>query len=140
MATGPQNIFNQQQSPLTPGRVITKVKRYVSPSGQVVELRWVTITIQDNQGIWRTEETMEVVPPLRDGSVVNEANYDKLQECVICLAVTVQAYQCPKCRQWVCMVCTAEVIVQSKVVLFCENCAWKIKYPRLSGLHKLIWG
>ena len=138
MNTGQQNIFNQQQLQITPGRFITKVKRYVSPSGQVVELRWVTITVQDGPGRWRTEEITEVVPPLRDGCVVNEKNFDNLQECVICLGITVQAYQCPKCHQWVCMVCAEKVKGQSEDV--CINCAWKIKYPNLSKIHNLIWG
>jgi len=139
MAIGQQNAFNQQLS-LTPGRVITKVKRYTSPSGKVVELRWVTITVQDDQGIWRTEESIEAVPPLDDGSVLNEDNYGKLCECTICRSITVQGHQCPRCCQLTCMVCTDKLTLQDKVIRACVNCVWEVKHPGLSMLQKIVWG
>ena len=139
MNGGSQNSFSQQWS-LTPGRVIRKIKRHIMPSGKIVELQWISTTIRDNQGVWHTEEVIEMVPPPEDGSVVTESNYENLKECTRCLAATIEPYQCPKCCRWVCMVCTEDdVPVQGQLIRACKDCAWKIKHPYLSSLNRLIW-
>jgi hypothetical protein len=135
MTTGSQNTFSQPQLSLTPGRIITKIKRYNLPSGKVHEIRKVITTVQDNQGIWRTEEFTDA-DSLDDGSILTEKNGDKLHDCIICGGSTVQEYQCPECCEWVHMTCTEE----HKDRRICKNCAWQLKHPNLNRLHKFIWG
>jgi len=140
MNTGQQNIFNQQQSPLTPGRIITKVKRYVSPTGQVTELRWVTITIQDKQGIWRTEENIEVVPPLADGTTPQDL--DKIRECLRCRCLIHEKnYRiCPLCGLGFCLPCTKVIETEKQQIRVCVDCARNNRHPLLSLARKVVWG
>jgi hypothetical protein len=134
-----QNSFNQCS--LTPGRVITKVRRYTSPSGQVVELQWVTVTIQDSQGIWRTEEVIELKRPLDDG--ITPTDCDQIRECVRCLSLIhiMNAYRCPSCSQCYCLPCTEIIGADGKEIRVCAACAKEAKTPAvLNLLRKVIWG
>lgn len=140
MNAGSQNLFNQQ-SPLAPGRIITKVKRYVSPTGQVVELQWVTITVQDNQGIFRTEEIIEVVPPLQDSITPNDC--DEIRECFRCKSLIhiSNAYICPSCSQCNCLPCTVNFEVEGKQIRICVTCAKEVRTPLfLRIIKKAVWG
>lgn len=144
-----QNSINQQWS-LTPGRAIKKIQRHTLPSGKVVELQWISITFRDNQGIWRTEETVQLVPPTQDGSVVMEDNFKNLNECSICQSVTVSPYQCPECSRIVDLLCTKKTIikekdenqhVKEKEVRLCLICAKETRLPKfLKTLRDTIWG
>jgi hypothetical protein len=141
MNNGMQNIFNQQQSPLTPGRVITKIKRYTSPSGQVSEMQCVTVTLQDNQGIWRTEEVVELKRPLDDGITVTDC--DQIRECVRCKSLihVVNSYLCPSCSLCYCLPCTENIKTEDQKVRVCANCAKEARTPAfINLLHKVIWG
>jgi len=142
-----QNPFSQQPLPLTPGRIITKVKRYVSPTGQVGELRWMTITVQDNQGIFRTEETIEVVPPLADGTTPQDS--DKIRECFRCQSLIHEKnYRvCPLCGLGFGLPCTTviktesqEVKTESREVRVCVFCAKNIRHPFLQAAKRILWG
>jgi hypothetical protein len=138
-----QNIFSSQQSLLTPGRVITKIKRYTSPSGQIVELQWVTVTLQDNNGIWRTEEVVELKRPLDDG--ITPTDCDQIRECVRCQSLIhiMNAYRCPICSLCYCLPCTENIRVegQDREIRVCVNCAKEARTPALINLfRKVIWG
>ena len=140
MTTGFQNPYNQQPLPLTPGRVITKVKRYVSPTGQVVELRWATITVLDNQGVFRTEETIEVVPPLADGTTPQDS--DKIRECSRCQCLIHEKnYRvCPLCGLGFGLPCTTVIKTESQEVRVCIYCAKNIRHPFLQAAKRILWG
>lgn len=139
MITGQQNMFNQPPL-LTPGRVTTKVKRHTFPTGRIIELRWVTTTLRDDHGTWRTEETIEAKPPLDDGAVLTEENYHKLQECTFCRNITVESIRCPRCFQWSCYTCCAnEIEYIDENIKVCAECARQIEHPFLSRLSKIIW-
>jgi hypothetical protein len=140
MNGGQQNSLNQQWS-LTPGRVIRKIKRHTMPSGKVVELQWVSTTIRDNQGVWHSEETIEMVPPSEDGSVVTETNYENLNECTRCLSVTVEPYRCPECCKTYCLPCTEKIMIEEMEVRVCVDCAKEARTPVfLKILKNMIWG
>ena len=140
MFINPQNTFNQPSSPLTPGRVIRKLRRLVFPSGKVIELRWSIVTMRDDQGIWQTAETFEVHPPPEDGSVVTEENCHKLQECHLCGGITIRSYECPKCRLLYCLDCTKEVSKKAINNRYCRECAKAVKHPILNSIRKKLSG
>jgi len=138
MTTDPQNLFNPQQSPLTPGRVITKVKRYVSPTGQVVELGWLTTTLRDQQGIWHTEETVEVDPPLADGTTPSDCS--SIRECSRCRSLITRSCCCKSCRLIFCEPCTVEIETEGQKARVCLECAESIRHPFWRLAKKFIWG
>jgi hypothetical protein len=140
MTISSQNLFNQQQPSLTPGRIITKVKRYVSPTGQVVEQRWVTITAQDNQGIFRTEDAIEVLPPLADGTTPEDS--DKIRECFRCRCLIHEKnhHICPLCGLGFCLAYTIATEIEGEKVRLCVDCAKNIRHPFLQAAKRILWG
>ena len=140
MGTSSQNSFNQQQPLLTPGRVINKVKRYVSPFGQVVEIRRATITVQDDQGIFRTEKLVEVVPPLADGTMPEDPGL--IRCCFRCFSLihVENSYTCPSCGLVFCLPDTAVVDIEGQKVRVCAECAKSIRSPWLQLAKKFLWG
>ena len=140
MTIGSQNSFNHQQLSLTPGRVITKVKRYTSPSGQILELQCITTTIQD-QGIWRTEETTEPSRPLDDGTTPNDCS--EIRECLHCQSLihVDNSCICPSCSQCYCLPCTENIRVNDRDIRVCLNCAKQLKTPVfLRFIKNVVWG
>jgi len=141
MNNSTQNIFNQQQSLLTPGRVITEAKQYQSPSGKIVNLQKLTVTVQDNQGIWRTEVIVKVDRPLDDGTTPNDCS--EIRECFCCQSLihVNNSYMCPTCCQCFCLPCTENIKLKDKEVRVCVACAKEAKTPVvLNILRKAIWG
>jgi hypothetical protein len=139
MNTQSQNSYGQQL-PVVPGRVINKVKRYVSPFGQVVEIRWSTITVQDDQGIFRTEEVLEVVPPLADGTMPEDPGL--IRCCFRCFSLihVNNSYNCPSCGLVVCLPCTGIIGTEGQKVRVCAECAKSIRSPWLQLAKKFLWG
>jgi len=141
MTADPHNLFSEQQSSLTPGRIIAKTERYQSPTGQVVQLRRITSTLRDDQGIWRTEQTVEIDPPLADGLTPGSSN--DIRECFRCLSLihVHNSHTCPGCCQCYCLPCTEIVKVEDREIKYCKNCAKEAQTPKfLKVAKKLCYG
>lgn len=125
---------------LTPGRVVTHVERFYLPSGRCRELRKTIVTVQDPNGIFRTEEIVEVVPPL-DCSCIPDQMHDCV-ECVGCGAVVCASQHsatCPECGNVHCAACLRIVTVQGQEIRLCEKCGKKLTTHPLIRFIKGIW-
>lgn len=123
------------------GRVIETTMRYHTPSGQVRELRKRVITIQDQQGIFRTDELIEVVPPLVCSCVPEHLS--DLAECSRCLSITCaskHSQTCPLCGRPHCSACLTRLETEEGIIVACVTCAEQVKKPLRTSLKKLIWG
>jgi len=140
MATNFQNPFNQQPISLTPGRAITRREVYCAPlTNRVVELRWITITVED-QGIYKTEDIKEVVPSLDDGTVPESVT--QIRECWRCFSLVTNSYLCPRCGREFCLACTSTLAVdkEGRQMTVCIDCADNIKNPLWHLAKKALWG
>ena len=140
MAFPLQNPFNPQQltSPLS--RAIIECDRYVSPTGQVVDILTVRETCEDASGNCTTNILKKVEPPLADG-IVPESSKD-IRECNRCLSLihVTSSHVCPGCNFTFCRVCAPEVERDEKCVRLCVECAAKSDPSLLNGTNRLIWG
>lgn len=71
---GGQNAGPGQHNPLSPGRIITSEHPVHLPDGSTRVFREVVVTVKDNQGVYRTEETQELAPPLDCGCQPSDEN------------------------------------------------------------------
>jgi hypothetical protein len=143
----PNNPLGQSPLGSTPlGRVIESVEKYWLPSGKFRELRRVTETAQDANGVFRTHEFVEATPPL-DCSCIPIHMAD-VAECSICGAVTCSSRHsmtCPECGRPVCTGCVKEIVVEGKdgsekqVRKVCRNCAATLTTHPLLSLIRRIW-
>ena len=133
--------MNQQFSfNLTPGRVVTHVERYHFPSGQYRELRKIIVTVQDANGIFDTEEIVEVVPPLDCSCIVE--NLRDAVECANCIAIVCASQHsatCPECGNVFCAGCLHVVAVKEHEMRVCEKCGQKLTTHPLIRFIKKIW-
>jgi len=143
-----QNPFQGPGVPLpvmAPGRVIESVERCHLPSGKVRELRKLSCTMQDANGIFRTEELVEVVPPL-DCSCVPHDLHD-ISECTQCgsvMCASKHSGTCPSCGNVFCTACLVDTEVTDadgvkKNSRVCRDCAREMDTPALVKLFRKIW-
>lgn len=124
------------------GRVIQTVERVRFPSGAVREFRLLIITFRDANGLFRTEELREIVPPL-DCSCIPAALADA-SECTNCSAIICSSKHsgtCRTCGRVFCTACASEVEVEGRVVRICRECIAEATTPKIIRfLRKVIWG
>jgi hypothetical protein len=144
MDFGFQNTFGQQMPSFPPGRVITRREIWVAPyTKRVVELRWVTITVE-KQGIYTTEDLREVDPPLDDGTVPESVK--QIRECWRCLSIVSNSHLCRACGKEACLACTTEINQDNQKkgggqkIRVCKDCAASIRNPLLHFAKKSLWG
>lgn len=144
MPTNPNNPLGQSPlGSLAPGRIIESVERYWLPSGRYRELRRSTCTMQDANGIFRTQEFVEAVPAL-DCSCI-PATMNDIAECTLCSAVCCagkHSFTC-RCGAVCCSGCRREVEVldeesgEKKTLVLCKNCEDEL-HP-IRKLIRMIW-
>jgi len=133
--------------PVVPGRVIQSVQRIFLPSGKVRELYKLSLTVQDANGTFRTDELVEHRPP-SDCSCSPRDHHD-VAECVRCGAVVCGRHSgtCQACGRVHCTACITEAEVGDapevkKIVRVCRGCDEEMKIERSPFLKLLrqIWG
>jgi len=124
-----------------PTRIDEHIERHSFPSGQVVEIRRIKITAEDQTGIWRTKELLEVDPPLADGSMPQDIR--DIAECSLCFRLVCASQHvetCPGCGLVCCSSCMTVVEVKENVVRICRNCEAEVRRPHIARiLKKLLW-
>ena len=140
MAFPLQNLFNPQQLASPISRVIIDCDRYVSPSGQVVEIQTICETCEGANGTCTTKTVKKVEPGLADGIVPESSK--EIRECHRCLSLihVKSSHDCPGCNFTFCRVCAPEVERDEKTVRLCVNCAEKSDPSLLKAAKRLIWG
>ena len=78
MFPGNPNPFLQ-----TPGKIVLDIQRKRMPSGQIVEIRTVEVTLMEN-GVLRKEKVREHDPGMADGT---SPDIEDIRECHICLGL-----------------------------------------------------
>jgi hypothetical protein len=103
-----QNTFNQQ-----PGKIVTKVEKFQTQSGQVVEIRQIELSILDNN-LMRKENCFEVDPPLADNRIPESVA--DIRECGNCLRLFHKdnVLVCPVCGRCFCYQCREFITVDGK--------------------------
>ena len=134
------NPFNPQQLASSLSCAIIDCDRYVSPSGQVVDILTVRETCEDASGKCTTNILKKVEPPLADG--VTPESKKEIRECNRCLSLihVTSSHVCPGCNFTFCRVCAPEVERAEKCIRLCVECAEKSDPSLLKVPNKLIWG
>lgn len=125
---------------ITPARVVIHVERFNLPSGRCREFCKTVVTAPDASGVYRTEETVEVTPPL-ECSCIPEDLHDVV-ECTSCAAIvcaTKHAAMCSRCGLVFCVVCLTTVQVDDAPIKLCEACRVQVACHPLIRLLKKIW-
>jgi hypothetical protein len=132
-------MSQQFQYNLTPGQVETHMERYHLPSGRYRELRRTLVTVQDADGLFHTEETVEVIPPLDCSCIVKDLH--DVFECAECQAIVCSNHSatCPECGNVYCAACLKTVTIDGRELRLCEKCAKKLTTHPLIKFLKKIW-
>ncbi len=136
MFSGTNNPFLQ-----TPGKVVMDIKRGRMPSGQVVEIRCVEVTLMEN-GLWRKEKVQEIQPGLADGSTPQRIA--DIRECCICLGLFCKDHirSCPRCGRDYCLLwgCSGQVELPDEgPVIMCAFCAKEANTSFLKRFFQRFW-
>jgi len=120
-------VFPGYQNPFLqpPGKIVLDIQRGRMPSGQIVEIRRVELTILEN-GRWRKEKVFEVDPGMADGTTPQEIGM--IRECHVCLGLFNRdnVRHCPACGRDYCGLreCWGEVRVsEDEKIVACAPCA-----------------
>lgn len=130
----------QFQQNMVPGRVVKRVERYHLPSGRYREFRHVSVTGLDAQGVFRTDDHIEVVPPL-DCSCIPD-NMKDVVECTECLAVVCASKHsatCPECGRVFCSACLNTIEVNDDRKTVCQTCRRDLTVHPVMKLVRKIW-
>ena len=125
---------NQNQ---IPQKRVIKVEKFLTCSGQLVELRWIEGSTFKNSQLIK-EECFEVIPPLADNRIPDSAA--DCRECCVCLKIYHKdnVFVCPLCNRDTCKSpkCRDEITIKDKgEVVVCATCANEAK----TGLVKKLW-
>lgn len=132
MLTNSQNPLNQP-----PKKVVTKVEKFQTEFGQLVELRFIELTVLENN-VLRKEELFEVDPPLSDNRV--PSSIQDIRQCCICLGLYHKdnIRTCPVCGRYFCISPDCRDMIKTEngdEILACAACADEAN----SGLVRKLW-
>jgi hypothetical protein len=132
-------MCQSNQNPIGPpvGKIETRVERFQTGSGQVIEIRWFEKCVMINN-ILTKESFFEVFPPLRDNRIPESVA--DIREC-ICggLYHKDNILTCPICGRYFCHLCKAEIQKEDSKLTICSECAKAAKQGILTRLIRKIW-
>jgi len=133
MPVNPQNPLGQP-----PGKIVTRVEKFQTLSGQLVLIRWMEVSVMDS-GVLRKEETFEVLPPLADGRIPDRIA--DIRECCIRLGLYhhENVSSCPVCGRHFCRICAGLIKVKESETLACKVCADEASAGFLRRVFKYFW-
>ena len=124
-----------------PGKIILDIQRKRMPSGQIVEIRTVEITLMEN-GLWRKEKVREVDPPMADGTTPDHVR--EIHECHVCLGLFHRSNvrRCQACGRDSCIFreCWGEVEgPEDEQIVVCAPCAKENNTPLWERISRKFW-
>jgi hypothetical protein len=134
-------VHNQNLGGQVLSKVVTKVDKFQSRSGQIVELRHMRYLILENN-VLRKEEVSEISPPLADSRKPDSAC--EIRECCICLGLYHEdnTRTCPVCGQDFCCLppCKGTFKTgESLETTVCAVCAVEVKKGPVRRLWRRLW-
>ena len=123
-----------------PGKIVLDIQRKRMPSGQIVEIRRVELTVLEN-GRWRKEKVSELEPGTADGTT---PDIEDIRECHICLGLFSKdnIRHCLACGRDYCRLreCWGEVKVpQNGQIVVCAPCAKANNTSLLGRIARKFW-
>ncbi len=108
-----------------PGKIILDIQRKRMPSGQIVEIRTVEVTLIEN-GVLRKEKVREIDPGMADGTTPDRIG--DIRECHVCLGLFHRdnVRSCMACGRDYCRLreCWGEVREpEDEQIVVCAPCA-----------------
>ena len=131
--------IDNNQNPFIPqvGKVVNKVERFQTESGQLVEIRWVETSMQKD-GVLKKDAYFEGVPPLRDNRIPDSVS--DIREC-ICggLYHKDNVLRCSVCGKYFGLCCREAIKTDQGEVSVCLLCAKEYNRSLLSKIWKKFW-
>lgn len=126
---------------VTPGKIVLDIQKGRMPSGQMVEIRTVEVTLLEN-GRWRKEKVFEVDPGMADGTTPREIGM--IRECHVCAGLfsVVNVRRCQACGRDYCIFreCGGEVKVPGdESIIVCAPCAQANNMGLLARISRKFW-
>ncbi len=117
MAADSQNPFGQK-----PGKIETRVERFQTLSGQVVEIRWTQQYVLENN-VLRKVMVFEIDPPLADARTPKSV--EDIRECCVCCGTYHKdnVLRCPICGMDFCSRCKGSIKRDGTEIEACATCA-----------------
>ncbi|KXB07622.1 hypothetical protein AKJ51_00710 [candidate division MSBL1 archaeon SCGC-AAA382A20] len=146
-ASGASQATGQGQAPgsVSPGRVVKEEQPVHLPDGSKRVFRRVQVTVKDQNGIYRTESTTELTPPLDCGCQPDGPN--DIYQCYLDFSVVDgdHIFTCPLCGRLACTGCAEGLEMENsngvmETVQVCAECEWKENHPVFEFLENLFFG
>lgn len=125
----------------TPGKIVLDIQKARMPSGQIVEIRTVEVTVLE-YGPWRKERVFEVEPGMADGTTPKKV--ESIRECRVCLGLFHQdnVRRCLACGRDYCRFreCSGQVnVVGDGQITVCAPCAQENNMGSLARVSRRFW-
>jgi len=124
----------------TPGKIVLDIQRKRMPSGQIVEIRTVEVTLIEN-GVLRKEKVREHDPGMADGT---SPDIEDIRECHICLGLFHEdnVRRCMACGRDYCWLreCWGGIKVRGDgSIIVCAPCAQANNMGLLARISRKFW-
>lgn len=130
--------FNNNPCDQSFGKIAVDIEKYISPTGQVVEIRRSEENTMQNNLV-KKHRCFEVSPPLADGRIPESAT--DIRECHCCLGLfhMENVLRCPMCGNYYCLACRKKIKVKEKEISVCILCAEEHNRNILHKVCKKFW-
>ena len=127
------NAFNTQI-----GKVVSRVEKFSSQSGQLFEIRWIEMNVLEN-GLQKKDFWFEVFPPLADNRTPD--SIADVRECCVCLSLyhRESVFVCPVCGGDFCHICRGMIVENEMEIAACAACTEKANRGLFGRIIRRLW-